>query len=152
MYCYAKAGFKQTLDPPARATALGRASEMNEPLHWQIRIATTVPPPPQPWYTLLRCQRFAPDLAPAALRAGFTSMCSSVPGSSIVRMLHDMIATFDDLLDPLGILKVDTVGARSPFSALSGRIPLRAAAKRLLCRPQTSNGLLTKRTRRGFSI
>ena len=37
-------------------------------------------------------------------------MCSFVKPECVVRTLHNLFATFDDALEELGILKVDTVG------------------------------------------
>ena len=53
-------------------------------------------------------------------------MCSAVEPPAIVRMLHDLFASYDEFLDPLKILKVDTVGAIRLHSL--DRFPLCAAA------------------------
>ena len=37
-------------------------------------------------------------------------MCSSVKPERVVRTLHNLFASYDDALEELGILKVDTVG------------------------------------------
>ena len=41
-------------------------------------------------------------------------MCSAVDSDRVVRTLHDLFDAYDANLDSMGILKVDTVGARLP--------------------------------------
>ena len=43
--------------------------------------------------------------------SGFTGMCSEVAAEGVVGVLHHLFKAFDELLDPLGVFKVDTVGA-----------------------------------------
>ena len=46
-------------------------------------------------------------------------MCAEVAPQRVVRTLHFLFKAFDELLDPLGVFKVDTVGASAPNSALA---------------------------------
>ena len=42
---------------------------------------------------------------------GFTKLCSDVRAERVVGTLHKLFAAFDQMLAPLGIFKMDTVGA-----------------------------------------
>ena len=49
-------------------------------------------------------------------------MCGSLPAERVVGMLHDLFSAFDDVLQPLGVFKVDTIGTYRPVPTLQGAL------------------------------